>query len=194
MSTPRPGGRSARVVASVHRAVVDLISRGDLDITISAVAHEAGVNPTSIYRRWGTRDQLVLDATAAHLRRNSSTPDTGSLRGDLLDWIADVEHNLGTPEGRALLRTLTTADDSPGHARDVLRHFGDITTVLDRAGQRQENPPTPDQVLDRILAPLTLRTLFDLPIPEGYGRHLVEGLLASASKAPEQPDPVAGHI
>ncbi|MFF5991025.1 TetR/AcrR family transcriptional regulator [Prauserella flavalba] len=167
------------MVASVHRAVVDLISRGDLDITISHVAHEAGVNPTSIYRRWGTRDQLVLDATAAHLRRNSPTPDTGSLRGDLVDWVVEIEHNLVTPEGRALLRTLATAEDHPGHARDVLHHFGDVTTVLDRAQQRGEVPPTPEQVLDRVLAPLTLRTLLGLAVPDGYGRHLVEELLAS---------------
>src|SRR5271168_5422754 len=82
----RTGGRSARVVAAVHDAVNELVGQGNpRQVTVAEIAERAGVNPTSIYRRWGTLEALVLDVEAARL---PPIPDTGNLRGDLLAYAA----------------------------------------------------------------------------------------------------------
>ena len=65
----RPGGRSARVRDAVHKAVVELLADGEIDVAIPKIAERAGVNPTSIYRRWGSRDHLLLDAAVTRLRK-----------------------------------------------------------------------------------------------------------------------------
>ena len=58
--TRRPGGRSARVQAAVYAAVGELVSEGHRDsVTVPQVAERAGVNPTSVYRRWGSVDALM---------------------------------------------------------------------------------------------------------------------------------------
>ncbi|MHA5052874.1 TetR family transcriptional regulator [Streptomyces sp. SD15] len=53
-STPRrrTGGRSATVLASIRKAVEELVAeRGGDAITVPMVAERAGVNHSSIYRR-----------------------------------------------------------------------------------------------------------------------------------------------
>ncbi len=39
---------------------------------------------TSIYRRWGSKANLALDAVVSRTQEAIPAPDTGSLRGDLL--------------------------------------------------------------------------------------------------------------
>ena len=50
----RPGGRSARVQATVHQAVQLLLARMPREaLTFPLIAAEAGVTPSTLYRRWG---------------------------------------------------------------------------------------------------------------------------------------------
>ena len=61
----RPGGRSAEKRAAVLAATLDLLAEvGPDGLAIGAVAQRAGVHETSIYRRWGTRERLALEAMA----------------------------------------------------------------------------------------------------------------------------------
>ena len=51
-TTPRPGGRSARVQAAVHQATRELIEQhGRAALTVPLIAARAGVTPSTIYRR-----------------------------------------------------------------------------------------------------------------------------------------------
>lgn len=182
MVTTRPGGRSARVRAAVHRAVRELLAAGDLDISIGEVAERAGVNPTSIYRRWGSRERLILDTAVAHLRETSPIPDTGSLRDDLLTWTTNVERALATSANHVFLRALLAtlpSDEDAGRERScyLTERLGDIQTMLDRAAARGEQAPTTDAVLDRVLAPLYLRALFGERPASPLARNLVDELL-----------------
>src|ERR1700751_4663321 len=103
----RPGGRSARVVAAVHDAVNDIGGQGNpYQVTVSEIAERAGVNPTSIYRRWGTLEGLILDVEAARLEVNSPIPDTGTLRGDLLAFAANAAKDISRPGGLAFLQAV----------------------------------------------------------------------------------------
>ncbi|GAB3138153.1 TetR/AcrR family transcriptional regulator [Amycolatopsis sp. NPDC004378] len=176
----RPGGRSARVRDAVHDAVVELLAAGEIDATVPRIAERAGVNPTSIYRRWGGRDHLLLDAAVTRLRATSPIPDTGSLRGDLLGWAEGVERAMRDPRGQILLRALV-ATLSPGEKPlEYLQARGqDLQVTIDRAAARGEPVPSVDEVLDFVLAPLYLRVLFRRPVEPGTGGRLVERLLRS---------------
>jgi AcrR family transcriptional regulator len=174
----RPGGRSARVRDAVHRAATELLVEGETDAAIPRIAERAGVNPTSVYRRWGSRENVLLDAAVTLLRARSPMPDTGSLRGDLLAWATGVEHAMAEPDGRILLRALIATMSATDRSTEHLRSRGDdLQAMLDAASARGEQTPTVDEVLDYILAPLYLRALFGIPLEAGVAATLVDRLL-----------------
>ncbi|MET8846658.1 TetR/AcrR family transcriptional regulator C-terminal ligand-binding domain-containing protein [Amycolatopsis sp. NPDC004625] len=176
----RPGGRSARVRDAVHDAVVDLLVIGEINAAIPKIAEKAGVNPTSVYRRWGSREQLLLDAAVTRLRATSPIPDTGSLREDLLGWAEGVERSMCDPRGQILLRALVATLGPEKEPLEHLRARGeDLQAALDRATARGEPAPSVEDVLDFVLAPLYLRVLFRRPVEPGTGALLVDRLLSS---------------
>ena len=76
----RAGGRSARVVSTVLRTTLEVLGEhGYAGLRIEDVAAQAGVNKTTIYRRWPTRADLVIAAlTALSPRRRSQSRPAGS--------------------------------------------------------------------------------------------------------------------
>jgi AcrR family transcriptional regulator len=161
----RTGGRSARVVTAVHDAVNHLVAQGDpRQITVAEIAERAGVNPTSIYRRWGTLEALVLDVEAARLQVTSPIPDTGTLRGDLLAFATGAAKDIARPGGLAfLLAVLGVSEESEPRRSAPLRERGaQIQAMLDRARDRGETALDQTDVYDCILAPIYLRTLFNV--------------------------------
>ena len=53
-------------------------------LSVPAVAEAAGLNKTSVYRRWPTKADLVRAALTSSMGHDAPTVDTGTLRGDLL--------------------------------------------------------------------------------------------------------------
>lgn len=162
----RPGGRSARVRAAVHRAVTDLISeRGYGNFTVGDVASRAAVADSSIYRRWGNMETLLTEVANVRLNTQSPMPDTGSLAGDLHAYAANVAREITGADGLAVLR-LSLALSSNGRqglqARDdfLAERTRQLQSVLIRARERGERPPDVLDVLDHVLAPLYIRVLF----------------------------------
>jgi AcrR family transcriptional regulator len=54
-------------------------------LTVDAVAATAKASKATVYRRWPSKSELVLAAFKEGIRHGVVPPDTGSLRGDLLD-------------------------------------------------------------------------------------------------------------
>ena len=52
-------------------------------LSLDKVAARAGVSKATIYRRWRSKEALVLDAWRIAIANVHTVPDTGSLRGDL---------------------------------------------------------------------------------------------------------------
>ena len=167
----RPGGRTARVGQAVHEAVRTLIAeRGRDGFTGRDVAERAGVHEATIYRRWGNLDNLVLDVavSVAKLNEDSPIPDTGSLRGDLLEWATAMADSLSRPGGLTLLGAVLAARTADTTRPETSRQVDDflsaravtIQQVLDRATGRGETAPDLTTVLDRLVAPLYLRATF----------------------------------
>src|SRR5581483_3234924 len=81
----RPGGRSARVQVAVFEATFQLLEeRGYEGLSMASIAERAAVHETSLYRRWKTKERLVLDAVNHRVAQEIPVPDTGALRSDLI--------------------------------------------------------------------------------------------------------------
>lgn len=178
----RPGGRSARVRAAVHRAVEELLTEGPADaLTLPVVAARAGVHPTTVYRRWGTLGELLAAVAAGRFSGDIVVPDTGSLRGDLERWTADVATDLTDPEVLALMRAAVGAGGSIGGNACIADRHAQLTAMLDRERSRGGDPPGLDRAADALLGPLYYRAIFtDRPAGPGWVPELVDALLRPA--------------
>ncbi|MFF8867484.1 TetR/AcrR family transcriptional regulator C-terminal ligand-binding domain-containing protein [Streptomyces sp. NPDC015139] len=177
-----------QVRAAVHQAAIDLLCdpEGE-DLNIPAIAQRAGVNHTSVYRRWGSLDSLLADMVTTRLERDSPLNDTGTLRGDLLAWAEASVASIRTPEGRALVRAVVlsmpnSAQAQTGRAQQFQRRMHSIEQIRERATARGENPPPLEQILDQLIAPFYIRAIFGIDPPaDGYPELLVDRLLGDGS-------------
>lgn len=180
----RPGGRSALVKTAVFDATEALLAENPHSLpSMAEIAARAGVNPTSLYRRWGSVSALVSDVAIERVMRDFPVPDTGSLKGDLTGWADTMAKRLGTSESTALLRALTAnvgGEDAGLRERieAVARRGEELNVVLARAKARGEAVPTLADVLEMVPAPIYFHVLFFGPVrEEGYAERLVERLL-----------------
>ncbi len=162
----RPGGRSARVRAAVMAATLDLLAEaGPSGFSIADVARRAGVHETSIYRRWGTRERLTLDAMAQLSSRLLPVPDAGSIRDDLIALGHSLLGYAETPLGCALMRTMASSTDDDAMAEVRARfwqlRYDECAAVVHRAVERGEIPRDVDPrlLLEVFTAPLHFRLL-----------------------------------
>jgi len=101
-----PRTRAERVVRSVLDAAIEEMGRvGFRSFTMEEVARRAGVNKTTVYRRWPTKSALA-QAAFERFGESITAPDTGSLEGDLSAFIHSKLDLAKTPKGRALIRGL----------------------------------------------------------------------------------------
>lgn len=85
--TPPAQRRRGRALeeALLDAAWAELTERGYDDFTIDAVAARAGTSRAVLYRRWPGKQELVLAALQYEVGKDVVvTPDTGSLRGDVI--------------------------------------------------------------------------------------------------------------
>jgi len=179
----RPHGRSARVRYQVHQAVIELLRDRTMDeLSIPLVAERSGVHQATIYRRWGSIPVLLNDLVAAGPARTSPLPDTGTLRADLEGYATAVADSLAGPLGVLMLRAAVSnirpePDRRPSPI--LLERTGQLQEMLDRAEARGESPPSVDQLLELVVAPLYFHALFGQPAGGEHARRLVDRLLAS---------------
>jgi AcrR family transcriptional regulator len=83
----RPGRpRSEDRDKAIEAAALDLlVEQGYAGLTVEGVAARAGVGKATIYRRWESKLDVVLDAVIHRCQEHVVSPDTGSLRSDLLE-------------------------------------------------------------------------------------------------------------
>lgn len=87
-------------------ALAELARVGLAALSVPDVARKAGVNKTSVYRRWPTKEALVKAALDSSMQHARDVPDTGSFRSDLTALLGRVVEFLESPRGGALIRTL----------------------------------------------------------------------------------------
>jgi AcrR family transcriptional regulator len=184
MTTPRPGGRTARTKAAAFEAARGLLAERDAaDIAMTDIAARAGVAATSLYRRWGDVRTLLTELAVEQLTEESPLPNTGALEGDLRTWSRSVAAGLSSREGSAFFRVLiatapTGDDDRVGRVMALGPRLQQIATVIERAQKRGEAAPGLMDVADYLLAPLYVRALFGVPADRSIADRLVDRLLA----------------
>jgi AcrR family transcriptional regulator len=178
----RPRSEPARH-AILAAATELLLERGATAASMDAVAELAGVSKATIYRWWPTKEMLALDALCeqwAEPRREA--PDTGTLRGDLLEllapWIARLNDR---PYGRIVGALITEARTDPRFGavyreRIIEPRRALARTVLQRALARGDIPLGTDveAAIDVLYGGLHHRLLHGhLPLTQEFAESVV---------------------
>ena len=144
------GGRSERVVKQVLLATVgELAESGYRAFRMDLVSAAAGVNKTTIYRRWPGKALLVA-AAVEWMRRfvhDVPLPDTGSLERDLAEAFQRRMSFNDRVEGQAWARLLAEKHDPEVGAiiGDAVKERSDAWyTMVTRAVARGELPAGTD--------------------------------------------------
>nr|BFE61315.1 TetR/AcrR family transcriptional regulator [Dactylosporangium thailandense] len=168
MSAPvrRTGGRSAAVLASIRYAVEELVrERGAEKVTIPLVAERAGVNPTSVYRRWGDAAALLNDIATYRLDPDRELPHSGDLRADLIAWAREVVEHYRKPINAALLRG-GSASAGEQETECLRNRRAEALVIMGEPAALDA-----DEIIDGIIAPIVYRAIYlpwtlddDLPV------------------------------
>ncbi|MDI1460573.1 TetR/AcrR family transcriptional regulator [Catellatospora sp. KI3] len=167
MAVTRPGGRSARVRAEVMAATLRALAEdGYGGLTVDRIADLAGVNKTTIYRRWTDLDGLLTELLADLAARAVPIPDTGDLDLDLHRLAGLIGGVLTDPSIAALVTGLVAAATRSPEAAATLRGFilgraGAGSVVFTRAAARGDIPADTDPIhaIEALVGPYYLRLL-----------------------------------
>lgn len=106
--------RGEPVVKEVLEATVQLLAAvGYTALRVEDVAARAGVNKTTVYRRYPTKQDLVRAALMAMTVERFPPPDTGSLRGDLLAVTEFMAEFMRSAEGGCVSRVIFVDEIDP---------------------------------------------------------------------------------
>jgi AcrR family transcriptional regulator len=170
------------VRAAVAAATTEILAeRGYDGVTFDDVATRAGVHKTSIYRRWPTKADLVLDVMHSRSDAVIEMPDTARLDADVLAFLRDVAAHVTSPLGRALLvATMRTreGDDEEDSLRRRFweQRFDRARARLERAKQTGELAADADTALmvEALVSPIHFRALVSgAPIDDRFLRSLL---------------------
>ena len=189
--TARPGGRTARVAESVlAAAVAELSARDYADISVESIAARAGVHKTTVYRRWGSKVEVIRQAMASAAVAHIQVPDTGSVDSDVLLLARAVQGVLSVPQGAAITRALIVGGLASAEVAGIMQQFWAarleaIKVIVERAVSRGELPAGTDAaaLMRYMSAPLFYQLLVaQVPVTEGDA-NLSSAATLTAAKA-----------
>ena len=152
-------------------------------LRVEDVAQHAGVNKTTIYRRWPTKSDLVSAALRREGDACEAAPDTGSVREDLLILLRRLVEHGKSPMLRVMMAEMTHPEVRA--IGNGLRHNFESgwVTVVARGMGRGELPPetSPLLVTEIITAAVVRRMIRGEEQPdEGFCESVVDLVLAGA--------------
>lgn len=194
--------RGAPVVRGVLGAALEELGRTGYDaLRIEDVAARAGVNKTTVYRRWPTKEDLVRAALLSITADRIVAPNTGALRTDLLEIARGMVAMADSCEGQCLMRVFMV--EGPGSelvaiARSLRKsHEAVPRSVIEAAQARGELAPDVDATLlfQVFMAALKGRLFMDREdVDEGFIDRLLDLLLHGALAADHRRVPKAVPI
>jgi AcrR family transcriptional regulator len=162
----RPPGRPRDPQAD--RAILDaaielFVTHGFEAMSMEGIADRAGVGKTTIYRRWPSKEELVVDAID-ELIMDVEPLDSGSLRRDLVELLTQLQVVLTSSRaGEVFPRMIPhVAGDTPlgrAYLRRVIEpRFAMLRSTLGHAVERGELPAGVDPELLRglLVGPLLM--------------------------------------
>ncbi|RDH76941.1 TetR/AcrR family transcriptional regulator [Mycolicibacterium moriokaense] len=129
--------------AELLAVTLELLGEHGYDrLTVDAVANQARASKATIYRRWPTKAELVLAAFVEGTRHVAVDPDTGTLRGDLLQLGESICAHAGTHAStiRAVLVEVSRSAELDAMMREQFldQRKALMTQILEHAVERGE--------------------------------------------------------
>jgi AcrR family transcriptional regulator len=187
---PRDPSRDEAIID----AAIDVLVRDGYDrLSMEGVAASAGVGKATVYRRWSSKAELVIDAMAT-LKPAIDTIDTGTLDGDLELLIATA----CSPHSQRLQRVMMSICSALPREPELLEAFrtrftepriARISDMLERARGRGELGPDVDVAMAASLVPsLMLQRALMTGQPAGrvYAEQVVRSVLLPVVGRPAQ--------
>ncbi len=154
--------------AIVTAAFAELADAGYARLSMEAVARRAGVGKAALYRRWPSKEAMLVDLVRQSVADTlPPVPTTGALASDLRELLGTLRDQVADPMVAAVGPTLFAEIRHSPALSEVLRT--DVTaprrvageTLVRAAVARGELPDTVDVDLavDLLIAPLLLRIL-----------------------------------
>lgn len=176
-------------------AAIDLLVRGGYDrLSMEGVAAAAGVGKATVYRRWGNKAELVIDAMAT-LKPAIDTIDTGTLDGDVELLIATA----CSPHSQRLQQVMVSICSALPREPELLEAFrarftepriARISDMLERARSRGELGPDVDLAMAASLMPslmLQRALMTGEPAGRAYAEQVVGSVLLPVLGRPPRP-------
>ncbi len=181
-SPGRPRSEESRQAILI--ATLELVTEvGYSGLTIEGIAARAGVGKQTIYRWWGTKADVLLEAGAVKAEVQIPTNDHGSYAADLRAFL-EASYRVGNrPEYTALLRALMAeAQINSDFGRRFRESFLErrrsaLGVITDRARKRGDLPerPSPGNVADLVFGTIWYRVLATQAMLDA---ELIEDLIA----------------
>ena len=165
----RPPGRprNERSRQAILRSTLKLLRRTSFaDLSIEAIAADAGVGKTTVYRWWPNKGALVVDAFTSSIEDELHFPDSGSVHRDMSAQMNQFLEVLGSRTGRIVAAIIAGGQSDAELMEDFRARFlrprrQEAYQTLRRGIERGELPQDLDLdlVLDILYGAIYMRFL-----------------------------------
>lgn len=192
LSTNRPRVEGEREGEILDATLAILAEVGYDRLTMDAVASRAKASKATLYRRWSSKANLVIDALG-NTKTPHEFPDTGSLRGDLRAAFCGMG-GLNDPQAIAVFSSVLTAIGRDPEfaeqfrARFIAEKVEGSRDIWERARERGELRPDVDlDLLAPALAGIVLHRVFILgQLPdEDLITRVIDQIILPAAVSPD---------
>ena len=176
----RPRSEESR--QSILRSTIKVLkqSGGFSDLSIEAIAEDAGVGKTTVYRWWPTKASLVADAFSASADGELQFPDTGNVCSDMSLQMKRLIHVFRSDRGKIVAALLAGGQSDPELIEAFRERFlfprrRQAYRTLQRGIDRGELPNNSDLdlLLDSLYGPIYMRFLIrHSKLDEGFADDL----------------------
>ena len=195
MSVDLGGRRVGRPrLEAADQAIADatiecLVAEGYTGMSVDRVAERAGVGRATIYRRWSSKAELVIDAVGSRTFDALTPVDTGNLRDDLEQTLTQIQSMM--QREYELIQTLNLVKARHPEVGEAFRCQLDgrleaMTALFQRGVDRGELPADADVDLLARSGPALLWHRFtvsgEVP-PADYAARIVALLLGQGSSS-----------
>lgn len=138
--------RDPQIADQVKTATMELLRESSYaKVSIASIATRAGVSKQTVYNRWKTKADLVLDAIFETTGREAALPADAkdqSARDQLYDFLCSIFAHL-SKDGKVIRSLIAAAQEDPVFNTDFRENFVDprdhmVIELLERAQQRGE--------------------------------------------------------
>jgi AcrR family transcriptional regulator len=160
-----PRRRGETLQRAIYEATLaELGEVGYLNLSMERVAQRARTGNASLYRRWKSRAELVIDAVSQVVPEREQVPDTGSVRADLLALLRQACTRQAGPAGQVMrgviAESLGNERVHAARARLAEHRTAQVLEVLRRGAERGEVRPDAVTPVVASVAPLLVMGMF----------------------------------